>query len=209
MRAAPSGETVTVRGGTYLESIRISKPLTLTAPQGATLDGSSRNSGADGIRLYNDANVTVSGFTVEGWDHGIDAYNVDTPFVVEDVVLRQNRDGLYVDDTYNGWTSSTARFTTTPTPASAASPHNSVTPPRTTGVSPTVRPAGSAAATWTAATSCRRPPTPSRFRPIAPGRTSWRTTARSPTPRFRTRFEPRPLARPSRSGPARIRSRSD
>ncbi|WP_375335537.1 DUF1565 domain-containing protein [Halorussus sp. MSC15.2] len=103
VRAAPARATVEVRPGTYSESVRLSKPLSFVAPDGATLNGSTRNSGADGIRLYNDANVTVSGFTVEGWDHGIDAYNVDTPFVVENVVLRQNRDGLYVDDNYNRW----------------------------------------------------------------------------------------------------------
>ncbi|MFC4449089.1 NosD domain-containing protein [Halorussus aquaticus] len=103
VRAAPSRATVEVRPGTYTESVRLDKPLSFVAPDGATLDGANRSSGADGVRLYNDANVTLSGFTIEQWDDGIRADNVNTRFLVENVVLRQNRDGLYVEDTYNRW----------------------------------------------------------------------------------------------------------
>ncbi|WP_135855385.1 NosD domain-containing protein [Halorussus salinus] len=101
IQAAPNGATVTVRPGTYRESVRIRQPLDVRAPNGATLRGS--NSGSDGIRLYGHANVTISGFTIEEWNHGIDANHVDDPFVVQNVVLRRNGHGFYAEDNYEPW----------------------------------------------------------------------------------------------------------
>ncbi|NEU57752.1 right-handed parallel beta-helix repeat-containing protein [Halorussus sp. MSC15.2] len=207
IRAAPARATVEVRPGTYSESVRLSKPLSLVAPDGATLNGSTRNSGVDGIRLYNDANVTVSGFTVEGWDHGIDAYNVDSGFLIENVVLRQNRDGLYVDDTYNGWDIQHSEIYNNSNAGvrGVSSQLGDVT--RTTGASPTGRSEHSAAATWTAATSCPVQPIRSQFRPTGREPTSWRTTEPNRTPRFRTRFGPPRAVRRSPFAAARTWSR--
>ncbi|WP_139173343.1 right-handed parallel beta-helix repeat-containing protein [Halogranum gelatinilyticum] len=120
--ASSDGDTVEVRPGTYPEEVAISTAVTLTAPSGATLDGSSFGTDSVGIDIDPSlsSGLLVEGFTVEGYGDGIsvggttgDASYGDTGeteivggWTIQDVTVRNNADdGLDVAAaTGSAWT---------------------------------------------------------------------------------------------------------
>jgi len=71
---ASAGDQVIVDPGTYRERLRIAKNLTVTAPDGARLDGSTFEHG-DGITIPGGSGAApvISGFTITGYEVGIAA----------------------------------------------------------------------------------------------------------------------------------------
>jgi|GEM_PF-2474374 len=84
--AADAGETVTVRPGTYEETVRLRESITLVAPDGAVLDGRSRDADA-GIVIVGDAAPTVRGFTLVGHTVGVAAPRTTGDWAVENVTV--------------------------------------------------------------------------------------------------------------------------
>lgn len=84
--AADAGETITVRPGTYEETVRLRKSVTLVAPEGAVLDGRSRDGDA-GIVIVGDAAPTVRGFTLVGHTVGVAAPRTTGDWTVENVTV--------------------------------------------------------------------------------------------------------------------------
>jgi len=70
--AAP-GDTVEVRPGTYREEVTIDETITVVAPDGATLNGSTLGNSSVGFTIEGSAAPTVSGFVVTGYGRGVDA----------------------------------------------------------------------------------------------------------------------------------------
>ena len=119
---ANDGDTVEVESGVYTETVTVDKNITLIAPNGATLNGSSF--GTDSTGIYVDRNVstglTIDGFTVESYGDGIsvgastnevsdDSYEFDGTaggWVIQNVVVRDNaQDGIDVAGTTTAaWT---------------------------------------------------------------------------------------------------------
>ncbi len=104
---APDGATVTVEPGTYHEQVTLDKNVTLVAPDGATLDGTTpalSEYGTVGLRIAprGDAGPvapTVRGISVVGYDTGIraGANTITEPgeaatgdWVIEDVSVRDS-----------------------------------------------------------------------------------------------------------------------
>ena len=73
LNATSDSDTVEVQPGTYTETLTVDTEITLVAPNGATLNGSSF--GIDSTGIYVDRNVstglTIDGFTVERYGDGI------------------------------------------------------------------------------------------------------------------------------------------
>ena len=124
---ATDGDTVEVQPGTYTETVTVDTNITLVAPSGATLDGSSF--GIDSTGIYVDRNVstglTIDGFTVESYGDGIgvgaapeEGYEDEGEFVsggrngivggwtIQNVVVRDNaEDGIDIPSaTDAAWT---------------------------------------------------------------------------------------------------------
>lgn len=70
---AEDGTRIRVLPGTYRESVTIDENVTLVAPRGATLNGSTLADGSVGISLEDDASVVVDGFTIAHYGMGVDA----------------------------------------------------------------------------------------------------------------------------------------
>jgi hypothetical protein len=107
VNAASDGETVEVRPGTYREQITLNKDITLVAPEGATIDGSSLGGIMTGIRIPSgsSASPTVDGFVVTGYATGIDASDTSGAWTVRDVTIRQTTgDGVDAFDSTGEWT---------------------------------------------------------------------------------------------------------
>lgn len=89
---ATDGDTVEVRPGTYAEQVGIDDDVTLIAPKGATLDGSSLGKNAGAISVDQQAAPTIAGFTIENYFTGIKFYSGGTgsqgDWVVRDVTIR-------------------------------------------------------------------------------------------------------------------------
>ena len=100
--AATAGDTVEVNSGTYTEQVTVDTEITLVAPNGATLDGSSFGIASTGI--YVDRNVstglTIDGFIVESYGDGIGVGAAPDEGSSEDKgEYGPNRDGIA-----GGWT---------------------------------------------------------------------------------------------------------
>lgn len=92
VRAAEPGDTVRVLPGTYTETVRIDKSITLVAPRGAVLDGRDSDGNA-GIVVVGDAAPTVSGVTVVGYTVGVEAYATTGDWTVRNVTVADS-DGV-------------------------------------------------------------------------------------------------------------------
>lgn len=69
--AASDGDTVEVRSATYEEEVFVDENVTVVAPNGATLDGSSFSDEPDGFSIDTAAAPTVEGFTITNYDVGV------------------------------------------------------------------------------------------------------------------------------------------
>ncbi|MFB6211581.1 MAG: nitrous oxide reductase family maturation protein NosD [Halobacteriales archaeon] len=115
---ATDGDTVEVRPGTYREKVSFNKTLTLTAPSGATLNGSTINTlfvdnavtleqaadgtvisgftitnyGGDGITVNTGEGkgVTIRGTTITNNGNGIDGDGTSSSITIRDSTLKNN-----------------------------------------------------------------------------------------------------------------------
>jgi subtilisin family serine protease len=106
--AAAEGDTVEVRPGTYVEQVRVEKNITLIAPDGATLDGSSFGGESSGIRVPGliHASPTISGFTMTGYgdDGFVATYSRGSWTVRNLTVYDVGGSGLDADHASGDWT---------------------------------------------------------------------------------------------------------
>lgn len=71
--AAGHGDTIEVRPGTYREQVTVGKNVTVVAPEGATLDGSTFGDQSRGFRIETGVIPTIEGFTVRNYAFGVHA----------------------------------------------------------------------------------------------------------------------------------------
>ena len=92
MEDATDGDTVEIRPGTYEERVFVDTDITLIAPTGATLDGSSLGRNAAAIDVDQSVAPTIEGFTIENYNIGIRFFSGGTgsqgDWVVRDVTIR-------------------------------------------------------------------------------------------------------------------------
>jgi subtilisin family serine protease len=88
--AVAANGTVVVGPGTYAESVVVGGNVTVVAPDGATLDGTNRSAGADGITVAADAGApTVDGITIRGYDgDGVVAADGSGAWTLRNVTIR-------------------------------------------------------------------------------------------------------------------------
>lgn len=94
---ANDGDTVEVRPGTYEEEVSIGKDITLVAPEGATLDGTSVDEGPgpfDGgkaINIGSSVAPTVRGFTIVNYNVGVQVSGPsEGAWTVADLTIRNS-----------------------------------------------------------------------------------------------------------------------
>ncbi len=98
--AAQSGATVEVRPGTYREQVTITTNITLVAPDGATVRGDGSGAGVTiGEIEGSDTRPVVDGFTVSGFETGIDGTGQTFGITPQDWRLRNT---TVVDNTEMG-----------------------------------------------------------------------------------------------------------
>lgn len=101
---AESGDTVTVRPGTYETPVVVNKTITLAAPEGATLLGKMNTDARAGIRIVGDAEPTIRGFTIKAYPVGIDAAGTTGDWTVESVRIEEAQViGIRGADTSGDW----------------------------------------------------------------------------------------------------------
>lgn len=104
---ATEGDTVEVRPGTYREAIFIENNITLVAPNGATLNGSTLDEELVGIRVVPDSNAepVIDGFTIIEFEKGIHAENTVGDWTARNVTVLDNHDeGIEVENSTGDWT---------------------------------------------------------------------------------------------------------
>ncbi|WP_146047399.1 right-handed parallel beta-helix repeat-containing protein [Haloferax marisrubri] len=85
-----AGSTVEVRPGTYREAVTVDKSLTLTAPDGAVLNGSTLDSEASAVTIVGDAEPLISGFTITRYGTtGIDAQGTTGAWEATDLEIAE------------------------------------------------------------------------------------------------------------------------
>jgi len=102
--AAGPGDTITVRPGNYEETVQLRKDVTLVAPEGAVLDGRSRDGDA-GIVIVGDAAPTVRGFTLVGHTVGVAASRTTGDWTVRNVTVADSeRVAVHAARSTGDWT---------------------------------------------------------------------------------------------------------
>lgn len=102
--AAGPGDTVTVRPGSYEETVQLRTDVTLVAPEGAVLDGRSRDGDA-GIVIVGDAAPTVRGFTLVGHTVGVAASRTTGDWTVRNVTVADSeRVAVHTARSTGDWT---------------------------------------------------------------------------------------------------------
>ncbi|MGB9956395.1 right-handed parallel beta-helix repeat-containing protein [Haloferax prahovense] len=87
---ASAGSTVEVRPGTYREAVTVDKNLTLAAPDGAVLNGSTLGSEASAIEIVGAAEPLISGFTITRYGTaGIDAQDTTGAWEATDLEITE------------------------------------------------------------------------------------------------------------------------
>gem|GEM_PF-1114374 len=102
---ASEGSVVSVAPGTYREAVTISANITLAAPQGATLNGSTISGSGITIQRDSHAAPTISGFTITNYsDQGIDAGFTAGDWVVRNsTITHTTSNGIYAAETSGDW----------------------------------------------------------------------------------------------------------
>lgn len=103
LAAAEDGDTIRVRPGTYEESVVVNKSVTLLAPEGATLRGTTMDS-ETAIRITGDAEPTIRGVTIEDYRVGVDAAGTSGDWTIEAVRISDTDVvGVRAADTSGDW----------------------------------------------------------------------------------------------------------
>ncbi len=105
--AAGSGDTVEVRPGTYAEEVVVDETITLVAPGGATLDGSSIPARPAGITIPpgSGAEPVVVGFEIRGYYDGVNASRTTGAWTVRNATITESgNDGLVATASAGAWT---------------------------------------------------------------------------------------------------------
>jgi len=102
---ASEGQTVEVRPGVYREQVVVEKNISLVAPDGATLNGSTFNDSYDaGISLRSSTSAHVSGFTIENYPVGVEAAEWDSDWTVTNATIVNNTVGVRAPFSLGNWT---------------------------------------------------------------------------------------------------------
>jgi hypothetical protein len=102
---ASEGDVIEVRPGTYREAVTVEKNVTLRAPQGATLNGSSSSYLVAGITVPNGSDVepTIEGFTIREYPYGVWAVGSAGDFRLANLTLRTDG-GVVAAGATGDWT---------------------------------------------------------------------------------------------------------
>lgn len=104
VRAADPGETITVRSGVYDEQVFLNKTVTLVAPDGAVLDGRGLQPPDAGFTIDGDAEPTVRGFTIVGYQRGVSAPDTSGDWELRRVTIRNSSFvGVYAAGSSGNW----------------------------------------------------------------------------------------------------------
>lgn len=104
--AADAGDTVAVRPGTYAETVVLEESVTVVARDGATLSGSTLDDDAVAFTVAagSGAAPTVAGFTVTGYDTGVNASRTDGDWTVRNLTVRSAEVGVDAVHASGDWT---------------------------------------------------------------------------------------------------------
>ncbi|WP_435065509.1 CARDB domain-containing protein [Halobaculum sp. EA56] len=95
---ASDGETVVVRNGTYQAAVSVSKDVTIVAPNGATLNGST-----DAFTIGYSAEPTIAGFTIVGYSEGIAAQRTVGAWTVRNLTVRNTNIAIAARESKGNW----------------------------------------------------------------------------------------------------------
>jgi len=97
---AAEGDTIEVVSATYEERLWIDTNVTLVAPNGATLDGSTFGDDEEGIRISSTAEPTVRGFTITDYGTGVRTYSTAgrAPTLADLTITDSTYDGVRLGD---------------------------------------------------------------------------------------------------------------
>ncbi|WP_086889211.1 right-handed parallel beta-helix repeat-containing protein [Natrarchaeobaculum aegyptiacum] len=102
---ATAGDTVEVRSGTYREPIIVNESIVLSAPDGATVDGTTSQQNDRGITISGDSEPVVDGFSVQGYDVGVAAQDTAGDWEIREMVIEENEiAGLSASNSTGSWT---------------------------------------------------------------------------------------------------------
>jgi pectinesterase len=96
------GDRVEVRPGVYAEELTLDANVTLVAPRGATLDGSSLDRPV-ALGIEGDASPTVGGFRVTGYRRAVLAFGTGGAWTLRNATLLDNRYGVTAGSTTGDW----------------------------------------------------------------------------------------------------------
>ena len=85
--AAP-GDTIRVLPGTYRESVTLTTDVTVSAPRGATMNGSGLTDVDAAFTIEDDAAPVVQGVTIMGYPMGVKAYSTGGNWTVRNTTFR-------------------------------------------------------------------------------------------------------------------------
>jgi hypothetical protein len=101
---ATTGDTIEVHSGTYHESIQIDTTVTITAPNGATIDGAPLSSGAIAFTILGQAAPEINGFTITGYSSGLYARGTGGSWTLRDTTIRNSSfGGVRAQDSTGDW----------------------------------------------------------------------------------------------------------
>jgi parallel beta-helix repeat protein len=103
--AAATGDTVEVQSGTYSEAVTVDKTVTITAPNGATLDGSSLSNSPIAFTITGQAAPEIDGFTITGYYKGLHAAGSTGDWTLRETTIENSSFGAVdADDSTGDWT---------------------------------------------------------------------------------------------------------
>lgn len=115
--AAGDGDRIEIRPGTYREQLTLARNVTLIAPEGATLDGSTLEASSDrqvvGITVPQGSGAapTVDGLTIAGYDRGVVAAETSGGWTLRNVTVTDSfRTGVYARYASGAWTIAGSRI---------------------------------------------------------------------------------------------------
>lgn len=108
---ATDGDTIVVETGTYNEAVTVDKNVTLIADGSVTIANESTTDAAVGIGIGGDAAPEIRGFTLVGWQKGVDGYGTTGDWTVKDTRVRAAQIGINGDSSTGDWLVSDSEIT--------------------------------------------------------------------------------------------------